>query len=138
MANPSKRKGTVAETKVSNYFNEHGLRTERKALAGSNDEGDLRTFLPDGEEVTVEVKTGQQTQNYPRSRLDDWKRQTLQEGHNSGCRPILVIVRYRRRFTDAEVWLPNSRWGGQNGWTMAYIDDFVDAMWTLSEKGREE
>lgn len=138
MANPSKKKGTEAETKVSRYFNDNGLRTERKALAGSEDEGDLRTYLPDGEEVTVEVKTGKQTQNYSRSQLNEWKRQTLQEGRNSGCRPILVIVRFRRKFSDAEVWLPNSRWGGVNGWTMAYINDFVDAMWTMSGKRREE
>lgn len=138
MANPNKAKATKAETKVARYLTEHGLRSERRALAGSNDMGDLRTYLSDGTEITVEVKTGEQTQNYSRSQLDDWKSQTLQEGRNSGCKPILVVVRYRRKFSDAEVWLPNSRWGGVNGWTMAYIDDFVDAMWTMSGKRREE
>lgn len=132
MSNPSKRIGTAAETKVSRFLNMHGLRTERRALAGSNDEGDLRTILPNGEEVTLEVKAGKQTQNYPRSRLDEWKRQTIVEGENSGCRPALVIVRYRRSFEDAEVWLPNSLWGGVNGWTMLYIDQFADMAWTMA------
>ena len=133
MSNPSKRKGTAAETRVSRFLNMHGLRTERKALAGSNDEGDLRTILPNGEEVTLEVKAGKQTQNYPRSRLDEWKRQTIVEGENSGCRPALIIVRYRRSFEDnTEVWLPNSLWGGVNGWTMLYINQFADMAWTMA------
>lgn len=127
MPNPSKKKGTVAETKVKNYFNDHGLRCERKSLAGSADEGDLRLCMPDGVEVTVEVKTGKQTQNYPRSRLEEWKRQTLVESRNSGCQSMLVIVRYRRNFSDSEVWLPNHQWQCDTmpAWTMMHIDEFV-------------
>ena len=127
MANPSKAIGTRAETKVKRYFNDHGLRCERKALAGSDDEGDLRLYLNDGTEVAVEVKAGKQTANYNRTKLSDWKGQTLAESINSDCPAMLVIVRYRRSFDDAEVWLPNVQWGGQlGGWTMTYIDDFVE------------
>lgn len=132
MSNPSKRKGTAAETKVSRFLNMRGLRTERKALAGSSDEGDLRTMLPSGEEITLEVKAGVQTSSPSRSLIGEWKRQTLQEGRNSGCKPALVIVKYRRKLTDAEVWLPNSRWGGPNGWTVTYLDEFANMMWSMS------
>ena len=126
MSNPSKAKGTRAETKVKRYFNDHGLRCERKALAGSDDEGDLRLYLDDGTEVAIEVKAGRQTSNYNRTALNEWKGQTLKESINSGCPSMLVIVRYRRAFEDAEVWMPNSIWGGQEpGWTMMYIDDLV-------------
>lgn len=137
MSNPSKAKGTHAETKVKNYFIEHGLRCERKALAGSDDEGDLRLYLNDGTEVTVEVKTGKQTHNYNRARLNEWKRQTLAESFNSGCKSILVITRHYRRFDDTEVWFPNEQWecdGMDFGWTMIYIDDFVKKFGTYSEE----
>lgn len=129
MANPSKQKGTRAETKVARYLTNNGLRTERKALAGSADEGDLRMLLTDGTEVTLEVKTGKQTANYRRSQLEEWKRQTLEESKNSGCIAALVIVRYRRALTDAEVWTPNGQWRYGTGWSMTYIDDFVTERW---------
>lgn len=137
MSNPSKEKGTKAETRVARYLTSEGLPTRRKPLAGSADQGDLSTLLPSGEEITLEVKAGKQTQNFPRSRMDTWKRETLQEGRNSGKRCALVVVRYRRAFTDTEVWLPNSQWGGVNGWTMVHIDQFADAMWILGKESEE-
>jgi Holliday junction resolvase len=131
MANPSKAKGTRAETKVARYLSDHGLPTERRALAGSADQGDLRMTLVSGAEVTIEVKTGKQTASYNRSMLEEWKRQTLEESRNSKCsHSMLVIVRYRRSFCDAEVWTPNFQWEYSNmpGWTMRYIDEFVEEM----------
>ena len=132
MANPSKRKGTRAETKVARYLTAHGLPTMRKALAGAADQGDLCMELPDGTEVTMEVKAGQQCANPSRSQMAVWKRQTIDESVNSGCQSALVIVRYKRTFCDAEVWLPNHQWkedvGGLSGWTMMYIDDFAHDM----------
>lgn len=131
MANPSKKKGTAAETRVARFLTLNGVPTERKALAGSADEGDLRARLINGEEVTLEVKAGKQTHSYNRSQLTEWKRQTLTEGKNSGGKPALVIVRYRRSLHDAEVWLPNSHWGGFDGWTMLYLDEFADALYVM-------
>lgn len=133
MANPSKQIGTRAETNVARFLTQRGLRTTRRTLAGSDDEGDLRMLLPSGEEVTLEVKAGKQTARAPRSMFERWKRETLVESENSGCRCALVVVRYQRRLVDAEVWLPNSQWGGRlRGWTMQYIDDFADEMWSMS------
>lgn len=123
MANKSKAKGTAAETKVARYLSGRGLPTKRKALAGSLDEGDLCMTLPNGKEITIEVKTGKQTWNYNRRQMMDWKLQTLVEGANSHCRAVLVIVRYRRLFRDSEVWMPNR---DNKGWTMMYLDEFVE------------
>jgi Holliday junction resolvase len=126
MSSPSKKKGTQAETKVVRYFNKNGIKTERKALAGSNDEGDLRMMLVDGSELTVEVKTGQQTQNYNRTLMEKWKGQTLVESKNSGHPAILIVVRYARKFIDSEVWIPNDWYASERaGWTMMYIDEFL-------------
>lgn len=127
MANRSKQIGTKAETKVKRYFQAHGLECERRALAGSDDEGDLRLVLRDGSEVTVEVKAGKQTANYNRSKLREWMRQTTAESLNRGCPGILVIVRYRRDFDDAEVWIPTEEWG-MLGWVMVHIDDYADTI----------
>lgn len=42
MANPSKQKGTAAETAVVNYLHERGfVNVERRALAGQLDKGDI-------------------------------------------------------------------------------------------------
>lgn len=123
----SKAIGTRAETKVKRYFNDHGIQCERKALAGSADEGDLRLFIPDGPEVTVEVKAGKQTANYNRTQLDEWKMQTLVESFNSNCPAVLILVRYRRSFEDSEVWIPNIPESDEKikAWSMTYIDEFV-------------
>lgn len=132
MSNPSKAIGTRAETKVARHLSAHGLPTERKALAGSADKGDLRMTLPSGEEVTVEVKAGEQTRSCPRYKIERWKEQTLEEGRNSGCRPVLVVVKYRRQFKDTEVWIPNELWMSgykfMSAWTMMYLDDFEEEM----------
>lgn len=124
MSNPSKGIGTRAETKVSRYLNGRGLMTERKALAGSADKGDLRMTLHDGTEVTLEVKAGKQTDGYPRSVLEVWQEQTLAEGLNSNTDSVLVIVRYRRPLRSAEVWFMSE----EDVWAMMYLDDFATLM----------
>lgn len=121
MSNPSKAKGTAAETKVVKYLNTHGVFAERKALAGEKDKGDLRAVLPDGTEVTIEVKAGMQTASPSRSLMDLWLCQTIKEGWNSGTPAYaLVVVRYRHKLCDAEVWIPMD-----TGRTMMYLDEFA-------------
>jgi len=128
MANPSKQKGTHAETRLAKHLTSHGLKTERVPLAGSEDKGDLLMTLPTGEQVTLEVKTGKMTNVYSRSLHTKWMRETLVEGKNSGNRSALVIVRYKRNLANAEVWIPNSTWFNHSGWTMLYLDDFIIEM----------
>ena len=121
MSNPSKHTGTSGETKVARYLERNGIPCERKALAGSNDKGDLRAFLKDGTEVAIEVKCGEQTHSPTRGKMKKWLDQATVEGNNSGCLGILVIIRYRRKFADAEVWFPATSTMA----TMMYIDEFV-------------
>lgn len=118
MSNPSKKKGTAAETRVVRYLEKHGIPAKRKALTGSKDEGDIQV---DGN-VTLEVKAGKQTQNYNRTQLDEWIRQAIEEGKNCGQRSYLVIVRYNRKIDDAEVWTKDKKNGR---YTMMYLSDFV-------------
>lgn len=131
MANPSKTIGTRGETRVKNDLINHGFKAYRKALAGSDDEGDLAMLLPDGTEVTLEIKAGKQTIDYCRSKVEEWKSQTLDEAANSGCPAVLIILRYRKELRNAEVWMPNSQWGGRKdgkGWTFMYYDEFLTEM----------
>jgi Holliday junction resolvase len=133
MSNPSKRKGTRAETKVARYLTSHGLRAERRALSGSNDQGDLRVYAKDGTEVTIEVKSGEQTNHPTRTKMEIWKDQTLAEATNSGCPSALVIVQYHRQLVDALVYLPVRQWGtwvprcgtDHEYWARMRLDEFM-------------
>lgn len=124
MSNPSKQKGTRAETRVVNYLTAHGINAERKALKGNKDEGDIQVRYSDGSEwLSFEVKTGKQTANYNRSQLEEWLRQAKEEGIHCEQACYLIIVRYGRKIEDAEVWWPTLK-------CMRYLDE-----WVIQNKG---
>lgn len=124
MSNPSKQKGTRAETKVVNYLKLRGIKAERKALKGNKDEGDIQVHNDDGSNwITLEVKTGKQTANYNRKQLKEWLEQATIEGLNCEQVCLLVIVRYGRKIEDAEVWWPGLR-------RMRYLDEWIDGLET--------
>lgn len=53
MTNPSKDKGTRAETALARHFNRHGIPTDRRPPKGNQDDGDLWAH---GGKVVIEVK----------------------------------------------------------------------------------
>lgn len=120
MSNPSKQKGTKAETNVVRYLNAHGVTAKRKALTGNQDQGDIDAKTVYGDMV-LEVKAGQQTANPSRSQLTEWLRQAKVEGNNAKTNAALVIVRYRRQIKDAEVWFETM----DGGKVMMYLDEWV-------------
>lgn len=124
MSNPSKQKGTKAETKVVRFLKEHGLKAERKALSGCKDCGDIKIDV-DGEEIILEVKAGKQTQNPNRTLMRKWMDQAIEEAENAGTSYYaLVLVRYGRSIKDAEVWTEMI-----NGcWSMTYLDKFIEVL----------
>lgn len=107
MANPSKQKGTRAETKVVRYLEDHGFVARRQALAGSNDPGDIEAYAPNSsDKIIIEVKTGKQTVAPSRNQIEEWCKQAQVEAeHSQGC-PVLIIVRYHRALKDADVYIP--------------------------------
>lgn len=119
MANPNKAKGTRAETSVVNFLNEEdGVHAQRRALSGSNDCGDVEVVVDNGLHFALEVKTGKQTANPSRTQLEEWLRQAKVESENSGLPCHLVVVRYRRKLCDADVYsvgIPRQHW---------YLDEF--------------
>lgn len=104
MTNRPKNRGTAAETAALRWLREHGFPwTERLALAGSADCGDL-SLLP-GRGVVVEVKnvavagTGQP----PAGLLADWMAQTEAERANSDAEHAALVVK-RAGTTDVGRW----------------------------------
>lgn len=84
MANPSKRKGTQAESAVVEYMNENGWSVERRALGGSKDKGDIA-----GAPVVIEVK------NCATASLAQWIAEADAEAQNAGV--DLGVVWHKRR-----------------------------------------
>ncbi len=117
MGNPSKAKGTRAESKVVKFLNGYGIKAKRKALAGSKDEGDV---LLDELNITLEIKAGKQTANPSRSQLETWLEQAEVEAVNSGTVCFLCVVRYNRLLKDADVYIRDK------GFTRhMYLDEFA-------------
>lgn len=117
----SKDIGTRGETKVARFLNERGVKAERRALSGAEDKGDVKILFKQKEEMTLEVKTGKMTVNPSRSQIEEWIRQAVVEGGNAGCSAALVIVRFRRKIEDAEVYIPGSSWH-----RFMYLDQFAE------------
>ena len=99
MVNASKNKGTAAETAVVRWLQSLGFATaERLALAGSNDQGDVRL----GPGLHLEVKAGNAAHNASRSQCESWLKEAEQEGRNAGV-PCYLIVK-RKGTTDPGQW----------------------------------
>lgn len=121
MANPSKVKGTRAETRVVRYLEDHGFVARRQALAGSNDPGDIEAYAPDStDKIIIEVKAGMQTQAPNRTQIEEWCRQAKVEAENSKGEPVLIVVRYHRDINDADVYIPY-----ENSRVHWYLSDWV-------------
>lgn len=127
MANKSKQKGTRAETAVVKALKSMGLKAERKALSGNKDQGDIKLIHNDLE-YTIEVKGGAMTANPNRSQLTEWIRQAaIESGHaNTKHRWFLIVVRYRRKIEDADVWYISS-----GHICHCYLDDLLCAIDTM-------
>ena len=110
----SKAIGTRGETTLVRFFESYGFKARRKALTGSKDEGDVELYWAPrlSEPVCFEVKSGKQTANPSRAQLEEWLKQARVEAENSGQRCMLVVLRYRRRTKDADVYLQyEGDWG---------------------------
>lgn len=127
MSNPSKAKGTRAETKVVKYLEYCGWKAKRKPLTGSKDEGDIECLPPNRRNwLTLEIKAGKQTANPNRTQLGEWLRQADTEAKNAGCdKSYLVVVRYRRQLIDADVYIQYKNRSGRLARKHMFLDEFA-------------
>ncbi len=94
MANPSKAKGTAAETAVVRYLQTNGFPfAERRALNGSLDRGDIAGIT----DTVIEVKAAK-TLTFPQ-----WLRELAVEMGNDDAGYGVVIAK-RRGTTDVGEW----------------------------------
>lgn len=90
MANPSKRKGTAAESAVAAYFIRRGWPfAERRALTGSQDKGDLAGIYGVAGAAVLEVK------NCKTPAIPAWLREAAVEQQNAGASVSAVISKPR-------------------------------------------
>lgn len=101
MANPSKNKGTAAETAVVKYAWSVGFHeAERIALAGANDQGDV--VLMRDPKIILEIKAGKAAQTASLGQIGKWLDETRAERINASAKHGLLIVQ-RQGFGNARV-----------------------------------
>ena len=101
MANPSKNKGTAAETAVVKYAWSQGfVNAERIALAGANDQGDV--VLMRNPKIILEVKAGKSAQTASLGQISKWLDDTRRERDNANAKHGFLIVQ-RQGFGNGRV-----------------------------------
>ena len=102
--NPSKDKGTRAETAVVRYCRGFFPAAERRALHGREDVGDI--LLCPG--VIIEVKAGKSAQTASLRKIQAWLGETQREGANAGAEIGLLVTQRQglglTRVADWECW----------------------------------
>ena len=131
--NKSKQKGTRAETNIVKALQAEGIAAERRALAGSNDKGDIKINIgPDDRIVIIESKAGKQTQAPSRFLLTEWLSQTEKEMYNSGAiYAALVVCSYRRSIKDYPVYLFSQYRNGHP--EFMFFDEFIVLLKVMTE-----
>lgn len=119
MTNPSKSKGTQFETDVVRFAQANGFPySERRALAGNLDKGDL-TLCPG---VIVECKAWA---DFSDGNVTDWWAETLREKKNANASIALLVVKRAYRPTSmAWCWVQ----GEWSYWSCYYLQDALDML----------
>ncbi len=121
MTNKPKAIGTAAETAVVKYLAERGIHSQRLALHGNKDIGDLR--IGDGHIVGAEVKAHKVVTD---GLIADWMRQADTERANGNWSVMLLIVKR-----------PGKGWPGawmcwrrndMGYWYMQWLDTALDQL----------
>jgi hypothetical protein len=110
MVNPSKNKGTAAETAVVRHAWAQGFtNAERIALSGANDQGDV--VLMRDPKIIIEVKAGKAAQTASLGQISKWLDEAQRERDNAKAVHGFLFVQ-RQGFG-------NSRVGSWECWTLS-------------------
>jgi hypothetical protein len=102
MANPSKQKGTAAETALVRYLRLHGFGgADRQPLRGNRDAGDI--LLCPGIVIEVKAHKSAGTGQPAPAQLTDWMGQAEAERLNAGAAHAPLVVK-RSGTTDPGHW----------------------------------
>lgn len=124
MSNPSKAKGTAAETAVVRYLRDSGFPlAERLALHGGKDIGDIRACPG----VILEVK---HWATYTDTDIIRWFGETTREQANANASVSLLVVRRAGKGNPGDWWAWRKLPGF--GWHSTWL---VDAVYQLRVEG---
>ena len=112
MSNPSKNKGTQAETGVTRYLNSNNITAHRQPLTGQHDQGDIHATTPNGQHFIIEVKAGHAAEKASPNQIDQWWQDTLTETTNysrahPGVSPTPILVTKRPGYSPSRC----GQWG---------------------------
>lgn len=132
MSNPSKNKGTAAETAVVRHAWAAGFTdAERIALAGAHDQGDV--ILMRDPRIILEVKAGKAAQTASLGQISKWLDECRRErDHAKAVHGFLIVQRQG---------FGNSRVGSWECWTLSddhgefieYCDSFTTIMVSVDD-----
>ena len=92
MSNPSKARGTAAETALVKWLRDNGFpHADRKPLYGNRDQGDIAVTAGFIIEAKVNAKAG--TGQPPHGLLTAWMEQTEAERQNAGADLAVLVVK---------------------------------------------
>ena len=135
MSNPSKRKGTAAESAVRTAAEANGIPAVRVALAGSQDQGDVWLWPVDnGAKICIEVKAGEQAANPSWGQIDKWFREAESEAARTPNCDMAVLVIRRRGSGMAGDWRAWFRMSDLNWWLAPDEDRAFITLYTSSQR----
>ena len=124
--NPSKSKGTAAESAVVKYLRSCGIPADRHALKGTADEGDVWAWptVSGGARLVAEVKAGEQTKAPSWVQLSKWWQEAEDEASRvQDCdMAVLVCKRHGSGLPgDWHAWVRPDDLPGMQGTAMARV-----------------
>jgi Holliday junction resolvase len=139
--NPSKAKGTAAESAVRDYLLARGITATRAPLHGNADRGDVWAFTTlVWYRLMIEVKAGEQTANPTMTQVRAWQQEANVEAARTPDADAAVLVLKRRGSAKPEQWpawvtvgdveswhnprLKSSRWAYQ--WVCLPFGELID------------
>lgn len=136
----SKRIGTAFESQVADYLTAAGIPCHRVALAGCDDEGDIRH----GHLFVLECKGGKAAASASRNQIVEWLADTERERANAGVPFGFLVTKVAGKgVAQAGLWLVHvsgrelwERWGARvpaGTHATVTLDVFID--WWLSSVG---
>ena len=103
--NPSKNKGTAAESAVTRYLLSRGITATRAPQHGSADRGDVWAFPTDaGYRLVIEVKAGEQAANPTMTQVRAWQREANVEAGRVPDADAAVLVLKRKGSAKPQDW----------------------------------
>jgi hypothetical protein len=103
--NPSKNRGTAAETAVTRYLLARDITAVRSALHGKEDRGDVHAFpTAVGYRLVIEVKAGEQAANPTMAQVRAWQREANVEAARVPDADMACLVLKRKGSAKPQDW----------------------------------